>query len=295
MKDFAARLADVPAAVAELRGLVAGEIAALEERLELVEALAERDRAIEAQAARVDLSAEGQKILKYIATNDGAFYKALRRLEAMQKPRRPGPNRGARPQPFTAPDGPADVTADVPPGDAAPGDAPAVEPAATTEPISGGSEPDTTPEPKRGAEPGAIAAPPPPEAGTAADPEAETAASTEPISSVTTPTPTGSEAVGGAVTDEPISPAAGPRLIDAGEEDESELERYGPEAAALRTLHRTIEALYGARACDEDRDRSGRCRDGELPRGGGGLDPGSGMAGAGPPGVGMPAPAGMPP
>ena len=60
------------------------------------------------QAARVDLSTEGMKLLSYEMSHERSFHAALRKLEALQNPKRPG--RGpAKTEPVTA-DGDTDDT-----------------------------------------------------------------------------------------------------------------------------------------------------------------------------------------
>src|SRR5262249_44242546 len=61
---------------------VAEEIGRLEELLETLEPLAERNRALEAQQARVDTTAEGCKLSSYILASYRGADTALRRLEA---------------------------------------------------------------------------------------------------------------------------------------------------------------------------------------------------------------------
>ncbi len=60
------------------------------------------------------------------------------------------------------------------------------------------------------------------------------------------------------MTTEPISSASEPEPepelppVASGDEDESDLERYAPEAAAMIKLHRKIEAIYGSRREGEE-------------------------------------------
>ncbi len=75
--------------VAMLKRLVADTIDALEAHRARVEARAERDRALAVQSARIDLSKEGRQLLQYMTATDRTLHAALRRLEAMQKPRKP--------------------------------------------------------------------------------------------------------------------------------------------------------------------------------------------------------------
>jgi hypothetical protein len=81
---------------AQLKAYVAEAIAELEEHLEQVEALAVRNRALARRAARVDRTTDGARLLQYAQAQDRSFHAALRRLELLQKPRRPGPAKGPR-------------------------------------------------------------------------------------------------------------------------------------------------------------------------------------------------------
>jgi hypothetical protein len=79
---------------AQLKAYVAEAIAELEEHLEQVEALAMRNRKLAVRAARVDRTVDGSRLQQYAQAQDRSFHAALRRLELLQKPRRPGPAKG---------------------------------------------------------------------------------------------------------------------------------------------------------------------------------------------------------
>jgi hypothetical protein len=88
--DLMARsIPDKTEAHALLKAYVSEAIAELEEHLEQVEALAERDRALDAKSAGVDRTADGARLTQYAQAQDRTLHAALRRLEALQNPRRP--------------------------------------------------------------------------------------------------------------------------------------------------------------------------------------------------------------
>jgi hypothetical protein len=79
-----------------LKGYVAEVIDELEAHREFVEDVADRDLALDASAARVELTAESHKLANYIQGYDRGCLAALRRLEIRQEPERPGPKRGPK-------------------------------------------------------------------------------------------------------------------------------------------------------------------------------------------------------
>jgi hypothetical protein len=95
IQQIAASLPDQAEAHALLKAYVAEAIAELEEHLVEVEVLAERDRALQAQAARVDRTVDGSRLTQYAQAQDRTLHAALRRLEALQNPRRPGREKGS--------------------------------------------------------------------------------------------------------------------------------------------------------------------------------------------------------
>ena len=70
---------------------MAAELDKLDEHLELVKALSERNRARDANSTRIALNPAGKQLEGYVTTQRQSFDAALRRLQAMQDPRRPRP------------------------------------------------------------------------------------------------------------------------------------------------------------------------------------------------------------
>jgi len=93
-------LAESLPAAGEARALlvsyVAEEIRRLEDHLAVLEPLAERNLALDAEEARWDRTAEGARLAQQILGSYRGSDAALRRLEALQNPRRPGPGRGPK-------------------------------------------------------------------------------------------------------------------------------------------------------------------------------------------------------
>jgi hypothetical protein len=75
---------------------VAEEIRRLQDHLAVLEPLAERNLALDAEDARWDRTAEGTRLGEQILASYRGSDAALRRLEALQNPRRPGPGRGPK-------------------------------------------------------------------------------------------------------------------------------------------------------------------------------------------------------
>jgi hypothetical protein len=97
-----------------LRGYVAEELARLDEQIELVNALAERDLARDVDHAMIALNPEGKQLLGYVTAQRQSYDAARRQLVSMQNPRQPRPGRGPSPGagPEKSPDrtGPAAAT-----------------------------------------------------------------------------------------------------------------------------------------------------------------------------------------
>jgi hypothetical protein len=95
---------------------VAEEIRRLEDHLAVLEPLAQRNLALDAQEARWDRTAEGARLGQQVLASYRGSDAALRRLEALQNPRRPGPGRGPTktetPAPAPAPEQPCAATVD---------------------------------------------------------------------------------------------------------------------------------------------------------------------------------------
>jgi hypothetical protein len=94
-------------AVAELRGIIDKEVAALEKRGEETWERLERPRLLHWQAGvEVDLGAEGTRLRRYEAAADRLFRSAWRKLEQLRKergePLMPGPDCGFAPAPEPA-------------------------------------------------------------------------------------------------------------------------------------------------------------------------------------------------
>jgi hypothetical protein len=94
VEQMAGSLPDKAEGHALLVTYVAEEIRRLEELLMVIEPLAERNLALEAQEARADKTAEGVRLGQQILASYRGSDAALRRLETLQNPRRPGPGRG---------------------------------------------------------------------------------------------------------------------------------------------------------------------------------------------------------
>jgi len=75
-------------------GYIAEELAKLNDHIAFVTDVAEHNRACDVQAAEIALNADGKQLLGYVTTQRQSYDAALRRLDALRNPRRPGPGRG---------------------------------------------------------------------------------------------------------------------------------------------------------------------------------------------------------
>ena len=90
-KEIAAAVPAQPQGYALLQASIAEVMAELEQQLEIVQELKEARQAVAMRKARIDLTGEGKQLLQYQKAQDGSYQAALRRLDALQNPRRPGP------------------------------------------------------------------------------------------------------------------------------------------------------------------------------------------------------------
>jgi hypothetical protein len=244
-------------AQALLVGAIDAEIRRLEERLAVVEPRAEENLALAAEAARMEVTAEGSRLGQQILASYRGSDACLRRLEALKNPRQPGPGRGSR-KAEPAPAGPAPPDTPTPFDDAA-GDRPAG---------AGDPAPSASAEPDAGE---AISAPRTDEAilivaddatATVASPAPEPHAPAPTTTSATTTTATAPDTDEAILAGEPApSPAAGAGVpppcptpaapetttddIPIPEPTAEELQRYCPEVVAFQRLYQTLEATYG--------------------------------------------------
>jgi hypothetical protein len=75
---------------------MAEEVRRLEDHLQVVEPLAARNLALDADAARAELTPKGARLAQRCLASDRGSDAALRRLEALQNPSRRGPGRGPK-------------------------------------------------------------------------------------------------------------------------------------------------------------------------------------------------------
>ena len=85
---------DVRRARRRLLRYIEEELARLAEHIAFVTEVAEHNRACDVQAAEIALNADGKQLLGYVTTQRQSYDAALRRLDALRNPRRPGPGRG---------------------------------------------------------------------------------------------------------------------------------------------------------------------------------------------------------
>jgi hypothetical protein len=209
---------------AQLIASIDEEIRRLEDQLQVVEPLAERNRALAAKAARAEVTAEGARLGQQILASYRGSDAALRRLEALQNPRQPGPGRGPK---------------KAEPAPAAPAPAPQDAPTIVASDDAAGDEPGVpTPTPGPAGDPAPSAATGPDPAGSA--PRADEAI----LAGESSPAP-----AAGAVA---LGPASTPQVPERTTEDvpipeltPEELERDCPELAAFQWLQQSIEATYG--------------------------------------------------
>ena len=77
-----------------LRGYVAEELARLEEHIEFITEVSQRDRELDIAAAEIPLTPEGKQLTGYVNTQRQAYDSLLRRLDALRKQDRPRPDGG---------------------------------------------------------------------------------------------------------------------------------------------------------------------------------------------------------
>jgi hypothetical protein len=128
LEDLARSLKGQAEAKAQLVAYVAEEIGRLEQHLKVIEPLAKRNLELDQEEARVEVTVEGARLSGYIMGSYRGADASLRRLEARQNPKRPGPARG--PKKAEAPAAAAPQQAPAP----APEPEPPAPPAATTPP-----------------------------------------------------------------------------------------------------------------------------------------------------------------
>ena len=96
------------ASVAMLKGYVARAISELQAHQGTIQEVADRRVQQAAAGAAVETTPEGTRLSNYILANEKGCDAALRRLELMRKPDRPGPKRGPKqpvaPAPVPVPD-----------------------------------------------------------------------------------------------------------------------------------------------------------------------------------------------
>jgi hypothetical protein len=188
-----------------------------------VELLAERKLALDAQAARREVTADGSRLGQQVLASYRGSDAALRRLDALQNPRRPDPGRGrkkAEPAP-AAPDQAAQDTPTIVASDAAAG-----EPGVTTEVPADDPVPSAALDQSPDQDP-ASSAPRADEAILASESAPAVAAVLSPLAPSHAPERT--------TEDIPIP-----------EVTQEELERERPELAAFQRSQRMVEATYGA-------------------------------------------------
>jgi hypothetical protein len=245
INTFRKLLVEKPRAKALLQKYIADAIAKLDREITLLDAVAERDRLLALQEARIDKTDGGQRLLRYARQREGSCYAAWNRIDKLQNPPRPRPPRG--PGKNGAAGGASHGAGELASG---PGEEPSVCQAsaaipqetrqdgatAGTAPIAGGTAPTGQPisdaapatngapigaAPKLEPQPGALLPPPEPAGegpGTIPDPEATR------------------EDVPGARTSEDV-PVVEP--------SPAELQASAPKSAALEPLLRMIEAPHG--------------------------------------------------
>jgi hypothetical protein len=98
VQEMAGLLPEKAEARALLLESITEEVGRLEEHLEALEPLAERNLAVAAQEARMEVTAEGSGLGQQILASYRGSDAALRRLEALQNPRRPGAGPGRGPK-----------------------------------------------------------------------------------------------------------------------------------------------------------------------------------------------------
>jgi hypothetical protein len=242
-------------AQALLVGSIDAEIRRLEERLAVVEPRAEENLALAAEAARMEVTAEGSRLGQQILASYRGSDACLRRLEALKNPRQPGPGRGSRkdePAPATAASAPQDTPGAA--SSAAAGDQPAGDPAPSA---SAAPDADKVSSAPRADEAILSVADDPPAADACWAPEPPAPAPSPPPTTTGAPAPDTDEAI---LAGEP-APAAGagvpprcptPRAPETTSDDfpipeptEEELQRDCPEVVAFQRLRQMVEATYG--------------------------------------------------
>jgi hypothetical protein len=219
---------------------VAEEIRRLEDHLAVVEPLAERNLALDAAEARWDRTAEGARLGQQILASYRGSDAALRRLEALQNPRRPGPGRG----PKTA-DAPVAAVAQQPPAATAASNPEPPAQASATKTDEAISEPAGTDVPT--SEDGCLGSQPEgQDAGGAT--EAGVWGLRRPEAGSTSGTPNGVSR--SASTPDAAEARSQPRAVEAISDDparEDHGESCESEEAHLAKLHQQLEAIYGPR------------------------------------------------
>jgi hypothetical protein len=254
VKEMAGELATKEDSRTLLVTYVDEEIGRLTDLLAKVEPLARRDRALEAEEAGMDTTADGARLGQQILASYRGSDAALRRLEALQNPPRRGPGRGPKKREAQA----------------APAPAPAQEPPAAYAP----SNP----------EPTTVVAPPAVEADTTPQ-TAEAVAQPSTVEAISTPQTieTGSQpSTVEAISQPPTVEAISTRLtIEAGSQPSTfeaisqpqtfeaisnrptsadDLGPYEPTDAELKELHERIQAFRRAEAVVDDPAATGRAQ-----------------------------------
>jgi hypothetical protein len=98
VQEMAALLSEKAEARALLLESMTEEVGRLEEHLEVLEPLAERNLTVAAQESRMEVTSEGTRLGQQILASYRGSDAALRRLEALQNPRRPGSGPGRGPK-----------------------------------------------------------------------------------------------------------------------------------------------------------------------------------------------------
>jgi hypothetical protein len=248
VKELAGSLPTKAEAHAQLVAYVAEEISRLEEHLAVLEPLAERNLALDAQKARMDVTPEGTRLAGQVLASYRGSDAALRRVQALQNPPRRGPGRGSKNAGAPAPEPPAAPT----PSDPVP--TPAMTPK-TAEAIAtpNAGEPDSQPRAVEAiSAPTAVEPDSPPRADEAISTPHAAERDSQPRADEAISTPHAAEPDSQPRADEAISTPNAVEAIAADSASGDDREPYAAEQARLSRLQQPLEAIYGSRRNRDD-------------------------------------------